>query len=91
MNDEIRNKVLRVLPHLRFAQEEAKKVAGEGGRVLIGIISVKPDGAGKVLATFEAGEFIEDIAALIDAPALTEEVRQTVRAERFLIEMGLTK
>lgn len=87
--DELRKKVLLALPHLRFAAEEAKAEAGTDGKVLFGVLVKKPDGTGRVLATFDAGEFVEDMAALIDAPPMTEEDRMSARAEQFLHRMGL--
>ena len=89
MKDELRKKMLLALPHLRFAAEEAKSEAGEGGKVLIGILVTKADGTGKVLATFAAAEFVEDLAALLDAPALTDEDRADARASQFLHKLGL--
>jgi len=89
MKDELRKKMLLALPHLRFASDEAKKEAGEGGKVLFGILVKKTDGTGKVLATFDAGEFAEDLAILLDAPPLTEEDRADARATQFLDKMGL--
>jgi hypothetical protein len=89
MNDELRKKLLLVLPHLRFAEEEAKAEAGADGKALFGILVTKPDGTGKVVATFEAPEFVEDLAKLLDAPPLTEEDRADARAAKFLQRLGL--
>lgn len=89
MNDDLRKKLLLVLPHLRFAEEEAKREAGPDGKALFGILVTKADGTGKVLATFEAGELVEDIAKLIDAPPFTEEDRADARAAQFLSKLGL--
>jgi hypothetical protein len=89
MNEEIRKKMLMVLPYLRFAIEEAKTKAGETGAVEIGILVKNADGSGKVLASFGAGEFVEDLATLLGAGPLTEEERQDARAESFISQFGL--
>lgn len=89
MNDELRKKLLLVLPHLRFASEEAKTEAGDGGKVLFGVLVMKSDRTGKVVATFEAPEFVEDLAKLLDAPPFTEEDRADARAAKFLQKLGL--
>lgn len=53
-----------VMLHVRTAAVMASTV----GEVKLGILSVKPDGAGRVLATFDA-TFLDDVEALLtDAP-----------------------
>ncbi len=88
MNDEIRQKMLAVLPHLRFAIEEATNANSESA-IHIGILTKNPDGSGKVLSSFRAQEFIEDLATLLDAGPLTDDQRMDARALKFLTEFGL--
>ena len=89
MNEELRQKMLLVLPHLRFAIEEAAKKAGATGSVEIGILVKNADGSGRVVASFHAGEFIEDLATLLGAGPLTNEQRLEARAEKLIAEFGL--
>lgn len=89
MSNELRTKMLLVLPHLRFAIEEAAKKAGATGSVEIGILVKNADGSGKVMASFRGVEFIEDLATLLGAGPLTEEERQDARAMKLLSEFGL--
>ena len=88
MNEEIRQKMLAVLPHLRFAIEEAT-AANNTAVIHIGILTKNADGSGKVLSSFRAEEFIEDLAKLLDAGPLTDDQRMDARALKFLTEFGL--
>lgn len=88
MSDEIRNKMLQALPHMRFAIEEALK-ANNGATIKIGILAVNPDGTGKVACSFAGTEFVEDLATLLGAGPLTDEERMDARAMKFLTEFGL--
>lgn len=89
MNEELRKKMLMVIPHLRFAVEEATTKAGESGQVEFGVLVRNADGSGRVVSSFRAGEFIEDLATLLGAGPLTEEERQGAKAEKLLAEFGL--
>jgi len=83
--EEARRKMLEALPHFRHAVRQA---AAEG-KVMIGVLSVKDDGSGRVSARFDAPEFFEDLAALLDAPPETEDDRMQASAEELLQKMGL--
>lgn len=88
MDDDIRNKMLTALPHMRFAIEEALK-ANPTAEIKIGILAKNPDGTGKVVSTFAATEFIEDLATLLEAGPLTDDDRADARAMKFLTDFGL--
>lgn len=88
---EVREKLQSLMPYLLVATEDAKAEAGEGGEVRFGILLKRTDGSGKVLASFRAEEFAEDLARLLDAPPLTDEARADVRATGFLQKFGLLK
>lgn len=88
MDEEIKNKMLTVLPILRFAIEEAKSTNPEAA-IHIGILAKNTDGTGKVISSFRAEEFIEDLAKLLDAGPLTDDQRMDARALKFLTEFGL--
>ncbi len=66
---EARDKMLKAITFMRHAVKEAAKK----GEVHFGILAVNPDGSGQVVARFEAPEFFDDLAAIIDAPEQTEE------------------
>jgi hypothetical protein len=66
----------------------AVKVAAESGDVEIGILSVKPDGTGKIVAMFEAPEFFDDLALLIGAPEQTKEDDMKAEAAAILDGVG---
>lgn len=89
MNDELREKMLLVMPHLRFAVEEATKEAAGAGTVEFGILVKNADGSGKVVASFRAIEFIEDLATLLGAGPLTDEERMDARALKLVTKFGL--
>lgn len=89
MNEELRKKMLLVLPHLRFAVEEAAAKAAGSGTVEFGVLLRNADGSGRVLASFRGAEFIEDLATLLGAGPLTDEERQDAKAEKLLSEFGL--
>lgn len=86
MNDELRQKFVKVIPHLRFGIEEAKKETE--GEVLFGVLVVK-ENTGKVVFTFKAAEFVEDLAALVDAPPMTNEDRMNAKVAQFLSRFGI--
>jgi hypothetical protein len=77
--------LLEVVKYLRYSV----KKASADGELEIGILSVKPDGSGKVESRFRANEFIEDIATVIDAPAYTEEDELEAKALELLQKMGI--
>jgi len=82
---EARARLLEVIKHLRYASKEASAE----GKVQLGILSVKPEGGGRIVASMDAGSFIEDIALLIDAPEHTEDDHLEASAEAFLHRFGL--
>ena len=51
------------IPHLRIATGMAQ-IEVPGGKVEIGIIGVKPDGSGQIVARFETS-FIDDLETLV--------------------------
>jgi hypothetical protein len=71
---------------MKQATAEAK-----GGRVMIGILyeSLPPEKGGRIVARFEAKDFIEDVAAVIDAPPYTEQDDLNAKAEELLQKHGL--
>jgi hypothetical protein len=88
MDDDIRSKMLTALPHMRFAIEEALQ-ANPNANIQIGILAKNADGTGKVVATFAASEFIEDLAALLEAGPLTDDDRADARAMKIITGIGL--
>lgn len=88
MNDEIRNKMLQMLPHLRFAIEEAIEADASVG-IELGILAKKSDGSGRVVCSFRADEFVEDLAKLLGAGPMTEEERLDAKAVKLLMGFGL--
>lgn len=78
--EEIREKLLAALPHLRYAMKEA----AQKGRPQVGILAATEDGGGQVVARFEAPEFFDDLAVLIDAPPQTEEDDMEARAVKLV-------
>jgi hypothetical protein len=88
--DEIKQKFLKVLPHFRYAIKQAKEKAGEQGSVQLCVAAMTKT-SGQMLAQFEACEFIEDIAKLIDAPDYTEEDELEAKAEELCFKFGLRK
>jgi len=80
MKEAARERMLKALPHMRFAVKEA----AEQGEVHLGILAMKPDRSGKITATFQATEFFEDLALLIDAPPQTKEDDMDAAAARLV-------
>lgn len=87
MADELKEKFRKAIPHLRFGVEEAKKET-ENGEALFGILVVN-DNKGRVVFTFKAEEFVEDLARLVDAPPMTDEDRQNAKVAQFLSRFGI--
>lgn len=86
--EEIRAKLLLALPYMRYAMKKATAEAPPGSKIGIGIQYSGPKG-GKVTASFNAPEFFEDLATLIDAPAYTKEDEMEAKAEELLGSFGL--
>ena len=78
--DAARNRLLTVLPHIRFAAENAAKT----GKVELGILSTDSKGSGRVVARFEFADFLSDLALALDAPPSTEHEREQAKANAFL-------
>lgn len=85
--EEAIKKMLTALPYMRHAMAEAAK----NGSPHIGILSVKPDGSGRVEAKFEAPEFFKDLAVILDAPAQTEEDNLNAGALSILDRFGIRR
>jgi hypothetical protein len=83
--EEARQKMLKAITFMRHAVKDAALK----GEVHFGILAVKPDGSGSVVARFEALEFFDDLAALIDAPEQTEEDDLEASALKLADELGL--
>jgi hypothetical protein len=63
----------------------AVKEAGVGGAVEIGLLAIPADNqGGRVVARFNAGEFWEDLAAVIDAPDESEETQSEAQAQHIV-------
>ena len=91
MKEELKEKFKQVIPHLRFGIEEAKKEDKGTNEVLFGVLIVKPNQNGRIVFTFKADDFVEDLAELVGAPPMTDEARMDARAAAFLSRFGLTK
>lgn len=93
MNDkkgEIREKFREVLPYIRYAMKKASKETAGGGTVMFGILVRNPDGTGRIVADFRAGEFFDDLAEILDLPKEnTAEEDLDAEAVEMLNKMGL--
>lgn len=67
--NEARDRVQRGLHFMRHAMNEAAKE----GRAQVGILFVRPDGTGQLVARFDAPSFFEDIAEALELGPLTDE------------------
>ena len=74
-----REKILLALPHFRYAVKEAS----EKGIMKLGILSYKDDGSGRVVASFEAQEFFDDLATALGAPPRSEDDMEA-KAEKIV-------
>lgn len=57
-------RIAAALRHLRIAAEMAR-VSEEGARVELGIIAKRPDGGGRITATFQTDGFLADLDAMV--------------------------
>jgi len=69
-----------VTPHLRHALRLAKQA---GGHVQIGFLSVHPNGTGQIVCRFDADEFVEDLAAVLDMGPEMDEQRTATTAKEL--------
>ena len=83
--EEVNVKLLRAIPHFRYAIEEAKKK----GAVKLGILSQFADGGGKIEMIFECDEFFNDLAILVGAPPQTTEDNIAASALAFRQKWGI--
>ena len=72
-------RLLEIIPHLRFAIQDANLT----GMAKLGVISVKPDQTGRIVAQFEA-DFIEDLALVLDVPPQSDEDNADAAALKFV-------
>lgn len=96
MNDdkkkEIREKIRQVLPYFRYAMKEAAQEASGDGHVMFGVLAYKPDGSGRVVASFRASEFFDDLAEVLDLPKEnTDEEDLDAQAVQLLNKLGIDK
>ena len=77
----------KALPYFRG---QIKAVRDEGKTVKMGILSVNPDGSGKVEMQFDCDELFNDIATLIELPEQSDKDDMRFKARKFLGEHGLT-
>lgn len=82
--DDAKHDLLLVIKHVRYAVEEAKTK----GQAMLGVLSVQPNGGGKIECRFDSA-FLDDVALLIGAPELTDSDRAGCRAIKFTHELGL--
>lgn len=82
---EATERLLQALPYFRHAVSEAQAE----GKVQFGILCIKSDGSGSIKAQFDASDFFEDIALILDAPPQTEDDTLNVKADQILQQLGL--
>lgn len=83
--EEIRERLLRGLKHMRLAAEFAKETAeANGGTVKIGILATRADGARKICCTFDAPAFFDDLATVLGIPPLTEDDKLDCAADEIV-------
>lgn len=78
--------LVSVMHHFRHAIEQAKITAGSTGTVGLGILAVRPDGSGRIIAQLEAPEFFEDLALVIGARPSTDEEKAQARLTQIIDE-----
>jgi hypothetical protein len=78
--------LLKSIKFFRFAIKAAQK---DGNTVKLGILSVAPDGSGKVEMQFDHTEFFEDLEVLVGAPSYTDKDEMDAQALQFLQKLGL--
>ena len=84
--EDAKSDLLIIVNHLRYAVEEA----GKNGTAQVAIISKHEDGSGKIECCFDCA-LIDDIALLLSAPAMTDEIRTKCAALKFLHNFGVTQ
>lgn len=88
--EAVRKDMQAVIPHFRYAIKQAREQAAPEDTIRLGIMIRKPDGSGQMTATFNAGEFFEDLACLLGLPTEnTKEEEQEAKAIELLDRLGL--
>lgn len=82
--EEARSDLNAFLKHLRFAIEEANAA----GKARLGVLSVRPDGGGKIECQFDCG-FVDDVALLLGFAPLSDADRKECRDQQLLHKLGL--
>jgi hypothetical protein len=83
--EKARARLLEALPYFRHAANNAK----EGGKIQLGILSVKDGKSGQIVARFDADDFFDDLALILDAPPQTKNDDMRAAAEALLQSFGL--
>jgi len=78
--EDIKAKMLQIIPHLQYAMEMAKKEGTPG----LAITLTKPDNSGRIVCQFRAEEFLSDLMTLVDAPPLSDEHRRDAQAKELV-------
>jgi len=78
--DDATRDLLSALPYFRKAVAD---VRAKGGKVQLGVLSTNADGSGKIEMRFDADEFFDDLALILNAPPQTEKDDMAARALKF--------
>lgn len=82
--ETIKQKFREAMPHFRLGLKDAKAEAGPGGTAGLAVVAIPKAGNGRILATFEADEFFEDIAYLCGIGPDTEEDELEAQAQKIV-------
>lgn len=83
--NEAKERIKSALIYLQYAVEEARK----HGFAKLAIVAEMPDNTGKMLASFQCDDFMNDIALVVGAGPLNDKDRATARAAAFVQRLGI--
>lgn len=83
--EEARECLLQGLPHFRYSANEAKKV----GEMKLAIVAYDNKGGGRIVSSFAADEFFDDLALVLDAPAQNADDDMEAKAVELMQKFDL--
>jgi hypothetical protein len=73
--EESRQRLVGIFPHLKLALAGASVLNAQdgnsGGKGMLAVVHKNEDGSGRIGATFQADEFMEDLLAVLDDEELS--------------------
>ena len=79
--DDSKRRLMEILPHLMVAANMAKMQEPDG-EVCLAVVSKKPDGSGRLTASFECPDFFRDMLIVLGFQEMQQLVEELERLHK---------